>query len=452
MYHYLISLKDLLIVPLLLVFVYFISSTIQSRHMEKEPYYKYYKIGLFAKIWAGLAFAMVYLFYYDGGDTTTYFFGTETIVKMAGKDFPTFIKLLLGKNTDEVFSMFDYTTGYSEYWPDVNSFAVCRFNVPFYLLGGGSYLGNTIIFNLFLYSGVWRFYKLMTELFPQNEKTLAIALLFIPSVLFWGSGILKDGWCLTAIFFIFIALYQIFIKKKRIILNLIALLFWGYISISIRPYTFYTAMGAGLIWVGFHYILLVKDRFLRTVVFPIVVVIVWITGVSIFTNLSMFAGSRYSSMDAMIETAWVIQDDLKKDYYGGNSFDIGSFEPTLGGVLKKAPKAITAGIFRPFIWEARTLFMALSGLETLFLLGFFIYLLIKIGLITFFRNLFSNPFLMACFAFLVTYSFFVGLTTANFGALVRYRMPAFVFFAIILIVSYNQNRKRSYLLIFLYHL
>ncbi|MFA6400951.1 MAG: hypothetical protein WCX31_04900 [Salinivirgaceae bacterium] len=443
MIYSLITLKDIIIVPLLLLIAYFISTNIKNRHIQKESFYKYYRIGLFAKLWAGLAFAAVYLFYYGGGDTTTYFFGTESIIKMAGKDFPTFIKILIGNNTNEVFSMFDYTTGYPEYWRDVNSFAVCRFNVPLYLLGGGSYLGNTVVFNLFLYTGVWRFYKMMMELFAQSEKTAALALLFIPSVLFWGSGILKDGWCLTSTFFIFISLYHIFIKKTKILLNLISLILWGYVSISIRPYTFYTAMGAGLVWVGFYYIMQVKGRFLRTVVFPVVVVIVWLTGAAIFTNLSMFAGNRYNSMDAMIETAWVIQDDLKKDYYGGNSFDIGTFEPTLGGIIMKAPKAITAGIFRPFIWEVKTVFMALSGLETLFLLLFFIYLLVKIGILTFFRSLFSNPFLIACFAFFVTYAFFVGLTTANFGALVRYRMPVFVFFAIILIVLYRNHVKKE---------
>lgn len=439
----LITIKDALIVPLILLVAWMIGNRITKRHIIEEPYYKYFKWGLFAKMFAGLAFSAVYLFYYDGGDTTTYFFGTESIVRMAGKDFPTFIKLLIGYNTDEVFSMFDYTTKYPEYWSDVNSFAVCRFNVPFYLLGFGSFLGNTLAMNLILYAGVWRFYKLMVLLFENKAKSLAIVLLFIPSVLFWGSGILKDGWCLTATFFIFISTYHIFIAKKKIFLNIIALVFWGYISISIRPYSFYTTLGSGLIWIGFYYIFVFKNKFLRTVVFPVVIVGLWLVGTSMFTKLSVFAGNRYSSMEAMLETAWIIQDDLKKEYYGGNSFDIGAFEPTFAGILGKAPEAIMAGIFRPYLWESKTLFMAISGLETLFLLVFFIYMFLKFRVILFFSKVFSHPFLIASFVFSITYSFFVGLTTANFGALVRYRMPVFVFLLLILVVIYQQKKNKE---------
>ena len=66
--------------------------------------------------------------------------------------------------------------------------------MPFYLLGLGSYLGNTVIMNLFLYLGIWRFYKMLIQLYPKNVKWLARAVFFIPSVVFWSSGILKDGW------------------------------------------------------------------------------------------------------------------------------------------------------------------------------------------------------------------------------------------------------------------
>jgi len=48
-----------------------------------------------------------------------------------------------------------------------------------------------------------------------------------------------------------------------------------------------------------------------------------------------------------------------------------------------------------------------------------------------------NPFLIAAFVLMLTYAFFVGITTANFGALVRYRMPVLVFLALILSVEWR---------------
>ena len=433
-----ITLNDILVVPFYLLVAWLIAHGIQKKKIEQFPYYKYYSLGLFAKIFAGVAFAIIYTFYYGETDTHYYYWGSQTLVRLAGKDFSAFIEIMMGSRTPEMFSKFDASTGYPTYWNDINSFAVCRFNVPFYLLGFGSYIGNTIMMNIVLYSGVWRFYELMLKLFTNCERLLALALLFVPSVLFWGSGILKDGWSLTSAFFIFISIYQIFIEKKKIFINVAALVFWGYISICIRPYSFYTTLGSSLIWIGFHYISNVKSHFIRTMVFPVVIVVLWLVGTGLFAKLSMFSGNRYNSVDAMIESAWIIQDDLKKDYYGGNRFDIGTFEPTLSGIIGKAPKAIMAGIFRPYIWESKTILMAVSGLETFVLLVFFIYILLKVNVWRFFKTVLTNPFLLASFIFLITYSFFVGLTTANFGALVRYRMPVFVFLSIILVISYRK--------------
>ena len=428
----LITLQDLFIVPLTLLVAYFVGTRIKNKHLKEEPYYAYFVWGLWAKIFAGLAFAAVYLYYYDGGDTVYYYWGSQSIFNMLGKDIPTFFKLLFGNHSAEVYSMFDQNTGYPIYFRDPNSFSVSRFNLPFYLLGFGSYLGNTVIMNLILYNCIWQFYKMVVKLYPTNEKALAIAVFFIPSVVFWSSGILKDGWTLTAIMVMFVNIYHIFIIKKKVIKNILWLLVWSYIAFSIRPYIFYVALGSGLIWVGFSAIKSIQSTFLRTIAFPFIILLVWVTGATIIAQTGTVAGQRYSSMDAMLETAQIIQDDLRKDYYGGNSFDIGAFEPTFAGVLSKFPKAVQAGLFRPFIWEANNVLMFLSGIESILLIAFIVFLFYKTKITGFFKPLVSDPFLLSILLFTITFSFFVGLTTANFGALVRYRIPVPLFTSIIL--------------------
>ena len=436
--HNLITIQDAIIVPFLLIVVYLISTKIKNKHITEKPYYKYFRIGLFAKIWAGLAFAAIYLFYYGGGDTIYYYWGTGNIIKMFGKDIPTFFKLLAGGHSAEVFSMFDRTTGWPTYFHDPNSFAVCRFNVPFYLLGFGSFLGNTIVLNIVLYFGVWRFYKMLIELYPYNEKWLAYALFFIPSVVFWSSGLLKDGWTLTAILFIYTNIYFIFFKKEKIKQNILWLILWGFIAISIRPYIFYVAMASGLVWLTFSALRQIKSTFLRTIGLPIFLLIAWSFGALIFIQTSSLSNSRYASIDAMLETAWIIQDDLKKDYYGGNSFDIGTFEPTIPGVLKKAPQAIIAGMFRPFIWEGEGVLMLFSGLENLVLLLIFVWILLKTKIIGFAQQTYKDPLLLSFAVMLITFAFFIGLTTANFGSLVRYVIPVKMLLIAVLILLYSR--------------
>ncbi|MBR2196185.1 MAG: hypothetical protein IJ911_11280 [Salinivirgaceae bacterium] len=432
-----ITLTDALIVPLYLMILWWIASSVRRNHIDAEPCYRYFTVGLMLKIFAGIAFALIYTYHYGETDTHYYYWGTQSIERLAHKDFGAFAKVMAGVHTPEVHSAFDRTTGWPTYWRDPNSFAVCRFNVPLYLLGAKTFLGNIIVLNALLFIGFWKFYKLMLKLFPNNDRNFAIALLFVPSVVFWGSSLLKDSWCLVASMFVFCAVHSLLISRKRIFINVILLIICSYICMSIRPYSFFTTIGACIVWIGFVYVYRMRSRMFRVLFFPIIVTVMWLVGVGLFSRLGSLANERYQSLDAIIETAVIIQDDLKKEYYGGNSFDIGAFEPTIGGLVSKAPAAIVAGVFRPFVWESRNVLMFISGLETLGLMLLIIFLLFKFGLRRIFSVVMRNPFLISASVFVVTYAFFVGLTTANFGALVRYRMPVIVFLALILAVVWR---------------
>lgn len=434
----LITIKDAVIVPLLLVIAYLWATAIRNKHIEEKPYYKYFRLGLFVKIFAGLLFILVYLFYYGGGDTQYYFTGTRSIVRMITKDVPTFLKLLGGDHSAEVYSMFDRYTWWPTYFRDPNSFSVCRFNVPLYILSFGSYMGNTILMNMFLFVGVWRFYVMLANLYPGKDKLFAYALFFIPSVVFWSSGILKDGWTLTAILFIYSNIWHVFFQRKAVFVNILWLVFWSYVAISIRPFVFYVVIASTVIWLSFSSITTIKSRFFRVIFVPIVLLVAWSIGTLLFLQVSSLSTSRYKSIDSMLETAWIIQDDLTRDYYGGNNFDIGTFEPTISGVLGKAPQAIVAGIFRPFIWEGNGILLLFSGLENLFLLMFAVWIVIKSRFVGFFREIYKEPLLLSLTVFFITFAFMVGLTTANFGALVRYRIPVLPIFGVIMLVVYDR--------------
>jgi len=62
-----------------------------------------------------------------------------------------------------------------------------------------------------------------------------------------------------------------------------------------------------------------------------------------------------------------------------------------------------------------------------------------------FRLIAGNPFLLFSIVFALFFGFFVGLTNANFGALVRLRIPATVFYALSLMMLYSdyENMKKK---------
>lgn len=444
-----LDIYDFILTPFYFLFIIIIARNYQNKKNLKFPEFKYFTYGLVAKLIGGISLCLIYVYYYHGdGDSIAYFRSSVSMLKLAGKDFSTFISIMTGNLSAENFSVFDSETGYPWYFQDDNSFFVIRLSTIIVFLGAKSYLCSTMLVGTITYLGVWKLFQLFYKQFNEIKSQVAFAVLFVPSVFFWGSGLLKDSYTLAALCWFLAGFYSVMILRKKIIGNAILIIIGIYIMMSIKPYIFYSSF-AGAIILYSHYILKRStNTILKYTILPSLAILVVFGGTLLMFRLGSSTG-QYSSLDKMLTKASVTQSDLKQSYYGGNSFDIGSFEPTITGVLSKAPVAITAGLFRPFIWEARNPVMVISALENLMLLFLFVYVIVlciiavfKVGFKYMFKTAFDNSLIIFSFVFAFTFAFAMGLTTANFGALVRYKIPLIPFFLsslFYIIYKFNQE-------------
>jgi hypothetical protein len=117
------------------------------------------------------------------------------------------------------------------------------------------------------------------------------------------------------------------------------------------------------------------------------------------------------------------------DLYGATVYSLGDMtDISTFGLLKKIPLAINVTFFRPYIWESKKPVILLSALESLWFLILTLQTFRLVGVFGFFRILRSDPFITFCFIFAMTFGFAVGLSSYNFGALVRYKIPCMPFF------------------------
>jgi ABC-type sulfate transport system permease component len=112
------------------------------------------------------------------------------------------------------------------------------------------------------------------------------------------------------------------------------------------------------------------------------------------------------------------------------------------------PAAIGTTFFRPFIWEARNIVMLLSALESLLILWFTLKnLLSPRQFVNFFKKIFTDTLVLYCLAFSFLFAAFVGLSSLNFGSLVRYKIPAIPFYLIAMALisgkSFVLNKKEK---------
>jgi hypothetical protein len=284
------------------------------------------------------------------------------------------------------------------YLKDPQSYTVTRLTAIPYILTIKAFFACSIVVAWIAFGGVWRLYMVFVGEYPRLKKEMAICILFIPSVVFWGSGILKDTYTFSAVCWMTVAVYGLLIKREKIIFNVICLIVSAWILIAIKPYIFVAMLPGSFIWVVFNKIQSVENVILRLLIAPIMLMVGAVGVGFIFSQASSSLGA-YGSVDTMLEKAVVTQNDLKQEYYGGQTFDIGEFDATIGGVLSKAPIAIYSGLFRPMPWEAGSAVMLISAIENMVILLFFIFMLFKIGPIRYLSGTLSEPMSMFCIRF-----------------------------------------------------
>jgi len=416
----------------------------KKKLIDTNPEYKYYTSGLFARIFVGIFFSIFYFYYYGGGDTNNYFIGGRAMYYLFHKslDFFTFA-MTNGDRGMTVVCMFDYSKGSPPFYmmDDPQTFFVIRFITPLVFLSMVSYLTTTAFIAWFAFGGIWRLFLVFNSYFPKYQKELAFSILFFPSVLFWGSGIMKDTITMSAIGWYTYSVYMIFFKKEKIFKHIISLALAIFLIVSTKPFIIIALMPGSMIWLLFNNIKKIKNKVLRILLTPLLIAGFLSLGSLLMSSLSESMGD-YGSLDSVLEKAAVTQQDLLRvEAYGTHSYDIGVFEPTLAGVAPKIPAALMAGLFRPYLWDSGNFVMLISGLENAFLLFLVLYCFLRVGIFKFFGIIFSEPLLIFSFLFSLFFAFTVGLASANFGALVRYKIPLLPFFVATLYVTLKKVQE-----------
>ncbi len=438
-----LSLVDFIVPVIFLIAIYFFAKRRQLRNIEENPSYKYYITGLMVKIAGGIAVCLVYVIYYGGGDTLNYYSDCVVLLNMGEKSILNIFRFLVGPDPGLAFEL-DSNTGYMQYYDDPHARAVVKLTFLLCFVSFKSFIGMTMLLAYISYWSIWRLYQVLISEFPNLVFEFAIALFFIPSVFFWGSGLLKDTITFSAVCLFSSSYFIVLTQKRNYLTNIFYILLSSSILIWIKPYIFFALLPGSFLWYGGIQLEKVKNNLMKALSTPFLIVFSLISGYFMLNIMSGVLGDY--SLENVLDKAVVTQMDLKSDHYQGSAYDIGDFDPTVQGILAKMPAAINAALFRPYIWETYNITMLFSGLENLIMLFFTVYLLVKLKVYNLFRLMFKHRILFFTVYFSLFFAFSVGLTTSNFGSLVRYKIPAIPFYVISLIIissTYKELKKET---------
>jgi len=419
------ELSDYLLTPIYLGLIYALAFVIRPAVTNKytKPYFiPALSLKLFGAIALGILYHTIY-----AGDTNNYFHHASIIYKAFGDSFSAGLHLLTtdGTVTPDIAR---YTSQMTWFGPDSKEYFVIRVAAVGALLGFDTYSVTALFFAVLSFSGMWAMYMTFAKIRPQVYKELAVAVFFLPSVFFWGSGLLKDSLCLGGLGWLFYAFYRGAIEKKNILRCVIIGLIAMRVIASMKVYILLAFVPPAALWVFNENTARIRSAVVRWMARPILLLVGSLVAIYAIGRIAV-ADARFNidKIGAQSKlTATYLQGVSKQE--NGSGYNIGEQDGTIAGMAKLAPQAVVVALFRPFLWESRNPTMALSALEATYFFFLTVRIFYRVGFFKALRAIAGSPILTLCFVFSLAFAISVGISSGNFGTLVRYKIPLMPFY------------------------
>jgi len=433
---------DFILLPVYIFILYLFFRSKRKKYAD-PLLQKYHRQGFWIKIIASILFILYYS-YLTLGDTTVLFHCEgNNLYHLILKD-PSNFKYIFkpGKEFDLSLVNNPFNKGY---FRDESNYMIIRLDTIFSFFCFGSFAVISLFFAALAFSGLWKLYLFFYEQLPRLHKQFAISILYFPTLAFWSAGLLKDSLCIAALGWLTYGLYNLLYKKKSVFKNALIIFISAYFLTIIKVYILLAYVPFFILFIILKNVQHIKFKLFRYLVAPLLIGLSMYAFTQTLTayndDLGAYAvedlTSSISNLNRVIESR-TGREDAASNFSLGSEFD-GSFR----GLIKIAPVAVGTTFFRPFIWEAHKISQLMAALESLLLMFFTLYILLKAGLLRFIKWIFKDPLLMYCFLFSVIFGLFVGASTLNFGTLVRYKIPCLPFFSISLFLIFEKVKERA---------
>lgn len=436
---------DLVLFPVYFAAIYFFGNRYRQRLRPDPLLYKYYGNALITKLTSSFIFCLVYMYYYDGGDTSGYYHWCNQWFAYLRKDAGMALSYILFDDEASFYRFFsssDFRNYHYLMKYGSNEDFFIRIASIVNLFGLNSFVCTSLLFGYLSFLGTWRLFMVFYDMYPQLRKQLALATLFIPSVVFWGSGLMKDTLTLMGLCWLTYSLYFGLVKRQNVVINVV----WGFImaamTAKLKGYIILAFVPAAGYWAINMYKDKINSPVIRFISGPF---FIFIAGVLVLGLMRLIGDSlgKYS-LDKLEQTAEGYQSWHQET--GGMTYTIyGAGDFSAIGLLKTFPQGVNVTLFRPYLWEARSIFNLIAALESAYLLYFTMTILWRTKVVRLPAAIALDTNILFCLMFSIILAFAVGITSFNFGALVRYKIPVMPFYAIALILIENAMKKESFL-------
>ncbi len=392
------------------------------------------KGGLILKIVAGAGVGFVYTYYYTDrltADTFKFFDDSRILFNLFFTDPSTFFSLFtgIGSQTPEAITVTNQMTNwYDTFSPFNDNRTMIRLNTILRFLSSGYYYVHVVFICFLSLAGMVAITKVISREFPQHSRPVFLVFLLMPSVLFWGSGLLKDALVFFSLGFTLYTFDKIIADKKTNLKWLALFLGSLFLLMITKFHSFLLILPALPAWYLANTGKL-KGHFAFILTGLIFLSLIYITQLLIPEwNIPELLARKQASFI-----------ELGKNSGAASYIEIPVIKPDFFHILIMAPLGFVTSLVRPFITDSGSAMMTLSAIENTGILVFIIWTIFKAK-----WSLINNKTLpWLCLYFVMSSYMIIGLVTPILGAIVRYKAQALPFLIIFLLLLTFDHSKGS---------
>ena len=393
----------------MVISVFFFERTKTNTRLEKHFYW-----SLSLKLISSIGVGGLYWYYYQAGDTINYYHDGCKVVDLLTTNTLEGIQFLFSgewKANAELYYIHQPRA----------LFFVRLIALPL-LFAFKSYWGLSILLALLSFWSTWYLVISVLKYIHAPALAVIVAFYYVPEVLFWSSGVLKESLSFTCQAVLVVAFFSL-LDRKKIILNTFIFVVCALLLLKLKFYVFAVFVP---VLVAYGVSVLVDKK--KELVFLLSFVAFLFIANFTYPHLSFssFLQVMKTNMEATIHNS-----------EEGKTALFSLFDGSVLGLLKSIPKAIATSLFRPFIWEADgVLFKFVSFLRLDFLIG------LLVSLYCWDRKITFEGKVVLFYAFVMV--IMLAISSPNYGTLSRYSIAYSPFLMLVVlspIVSFFSNKR-----------
>jgi len=455
---------------------------------------RWFQIAFLLKVLSGIVLGLIYTYYYRDRSTADIwkYFDDGMVMFSALREHPLdYLQMLFGVMNDTPHFEHYYKAMSHWYRPYGSSMSndthtIIRFNAAIRLVSFGFYNVHSVWVNFLGLIGLTGMLHFLRQMDTTKERWFFLAIFLLPSVMFWGSGVLKEP---LLFFGLGIFLYGVMrmadggLSPRYALLVGISLFF----LITVKSYALVAVIPGLLAWRLSIWSKMLKSAGWTILIYGVTALAAIAIGQvfpeqdvlqrlaqkqSDFNRLAM-GGTYVRRMDAPHDTLYIpaahfAQLIFSKNHkeassdttitalpwklayasdaptipiaanepfavlldYGktGSSISIPKLDGSVISTVKAAPMALVNALLRPFPQEINSPFMLMAAIENMLLM-----LLLLLVVFRYAAGKQTHSLVFMAVAFAVVILLLTGLVTPVVGAIVRYKVPALPFLACALI-------------------